>query len=106
MCQARLLLSQTIPIAQSYLKGKVIEISEDMQTSPVPGSYKREIGGEFADWDPGKSYFENLISQANVLGASQRRVYNPDTQEYTEIEIDEGYSGKMTLSINSIGIKN
>lgn len=99
-----ILLTQLFPLGTSFIKSKMIEKSDQLQISPVPGAYKREIGGEFAYWDPGRSYFENLISQA--VSATDQTVFNPQTREYSEIEIDENYNSPMRISIESLGIIN
>ena len=99
-----ILASQAVPIGQSYIKGAIIEKREELKVSPVPGSYKREIGGEFAYWDPGRSYFENLIAQAVLTPENGQRVYNPETQQYLDVEIDQNYSTPMSLTISSLDI--
>jgi LPXTG-site transpeptidase (sortase) family protein len=99
-----LLALQVIPMARSYIKAEIIKRYEGVTVSPVPGSLKREIEGEFAFWDPGKSYFENLIQQA--MAASNSKVYDPNLGTYKDIIIDDRYSLPMQLTIETLGISD
>lgn len=101
---AILLISQLIPLGDSYLKGKVLETKAENITSPVPGAYRREIGGEFAYWDPSSSYFENLLREASIIDQTRLQTYDPSTNTYRDVVIDETYSNSMSMTIDSLGI--
>jgi len=102
---AVLLGFQLIPLAKSYVKSKVIRLTSDVQ-SPLPGSVRTEINGEFAYWDPTASYFENLIAANGQITGINTRSYDPITKEYKPIVINEDYTTPLSLSIESLGIKN
>jgi LPXTG-site transpeptidase (sortase) family protein len=99
-----ILVSQLVPLSESYLKGEIIRRNEESLASPVPGAYKREIEGQFAYWDPSASYFENLIDEASLTDQRSRRTYDPDTGSYSEVDINENYSKGMKVTIESLGI--
>ncbi|MCA9375031.1 sortase [Candidatus Dojkabacteria bacterium] len=99
-----ILISQLFPLGESYLKGWVTKANEANLASPLPGAYKRDIEDEFAYWDPGQSYFNNLISQAEVLTSQTAQYYDPIDKVYKDVVIDESYSKLMSLSITSLKI--
>lgn len=101
-----ILMTQLVPLTESYFKGKVLQIREKELISPVPGAYKREIEGEFAYWDPSVSYFENLFQEAQVLGQSTTQTLDPETNKYREVLINEDYAGIMSLNISSLNISD
>lgn len=96
--------TQLIPLGESYMKGKLLEATNRELISPVPGAYKREIEGEFAYWDPSVSYFQNLIQEAQVLGAQTGVSLDPDSQKLRNITINENYNSLMSINISSVGI--
>lgn len=99
--------SQFVPVGISYVRGLLLEQTNQSFISPVPGSYKREIGEEFAYWDPGQSYFQNLIQQANIVANDGRNErFDPETGEYTDIVIDRDYKQDMYIDIPSLSINN
>lgn len=101
-----LLSAQLIPLGESYVKNRILRQNEANLISPVPGAYKRLIGDEFAYWDPGESYFQNLISQAGMVAAQPNKFYDPVTHQYRDILIDTSYAKTMALTIPSLEIKN
>ena len=56
-----LIMGETIPLIISYVNGQAIENQNTHIATPVPDSFKTYIEGEFAFYDPGQSYFENLL---------------------------------------------
>ncbi|WKZ30721.1 MAG: sortase [Candidatus Dojkabacteria bacterium] len=101
-----ILMTQLIPLTESFVKGKLLQAQNKELISPVPGAYKREIEGEFAYWDPSVSYFENLIQEAQVLGASAQSTIDPETNRFREIVIDESYAKPMAITIASLQINS
>ncbi|GAB4157671.1 MAG: hypothetical protein Fur003_1410 [Candidatus Dojkabacteria bacterium] len=95
---------QLIPLANSWLKQKVIESKNQNIVSPVPGSIRRDIGGEFAYWDPSVSYFENLIGAADGIYQTDPSFTNPITPIGSNVVIDESYKKSMKLTIAALGI--
>lgn len=96
--------SQLFPLGESYLKGWVTKANEANLASPLPGAYKRDIENEFAYWDPGQSYFNNLISQVGEISSANAQYYDPIEKVYKDVVIDQAYSKPMNLSIPSIRI--
>jgi len=102
---AILLGFQLVPLTKSYIKTKIITLTSDIK-SPLPGYIRTEINGEFAYWDPTASYFENLIAANGQIAGISTRSYNPITKEYKPIVINRDYTKPLSLSIDSLGIKN
>lgn len=99
-----ILLSQLFPITQSYLSGKVYEIRASILAKPIPDSHKEYIEGQFAFYNPGQSYFQNLLRNA---GSSLTNLtYDPITKQLKEPVIDEAYNGGLKLTIVGAGINN
>ncbi len=100
-----LLTTQLVPLISSYIRAELLKSKETSIKSPLPGSFRKEIDGEFAYWDPGKSYFENLTRSvsSSTTGAT---VYNPETGDYQEVVIDSSYKKPLLISIPSLGINN
>ncbi|MBN2100931.1 sortase [Candidatus Dojkabacteria bacterium] len=98
--------AQLGPLASSYVKGKIIEKGLESIKDPTTES---ELSPEDADlpyYDPGLSYFQNLvqhISPGYVAGASTDPNHPQPTQNIT---VDENYSKDMKMSIPSIGISD
>ncbi len=95
--------SQVIPLAKSYIDGKIQETRENLIVQPIPESYKTYIQEEFAYYDPGQSYFANLTQ--NIDGETQY-TYDPITKAQKEIVIDQEYNKLLYLTINNIDIKH
>jgi LPXTG-site transpeptidase (sortase) family protein len=96
---------QLVPLARSYIKAEITTRTSTVQ-SPLPGSVRTEIDGEFAYWDPTASYFENLIAANGQVAGINTRSYDPVTNEYKPIIVNQEYSKPMSLSIDSLGIDN
>lgn len=99
-----ILLLQIFPLANSWLKAKILETKVANLISPVPGSEKRTINGEFAYWDPSQSYFENLTTEAGKIAQSASTAYNTSNTTANDIIIDQEYSKPMSLTIDSLDI--
>jgi LPXTG-site transpeptidase (sortase) family protein len=99
-----IIVSQVVPLSKSYIEGKWQELRVNLMSSPVPDSYKSFIEDEFAYYDPGLSYFQNLANKAGISNLGTAYSYDPITKEKKEIVIDKEYSKNMSLSIDSIGI--
>lgn len=99
-----IITSQLIPLSKSYIEGKWEEIKINLMSSPVPDSYKNYIEDEFAYYEPGLSYFQNLATKAGISNLGTAYSYDPITKEKKEIIVDKEYSKLMHLSISSIGI--
>jgi LPXTG-site transpeptidase (sortase) family protein len=101
-----IIASQLIPLGDSFIQGRLLEIKSESLINPVPASYKQYIQGEFAYYDPGKSYFENLSQKAEQ---HYRRSYVDNSKSLkepkAEVVIDKNYKKDMALSIDSVGIK-
>ncbi len=50
-----ILLSQAIPLLNSYVLGKIQMEKEELMKNPIPQSYKEYIEDEFAYYDPEKA---------------------------------------------------
>ena len=101
-----IIASQLIPLGGSFIQGRLLEIKSESLMNPVPESYKQYIQGEFAYYDPGKSYFENLSQEAE---RHYRRSYVNIPQEHgekqAEVVVNKDYKKDMALSIDSVGIE-
>jgi LPXTG-site transpeptidase (sortase) family protein len=95
--------SQVIPLAKSYIDGKIQETRENIIAQPIPESYKTYIQEEFAYYDPGQSYFANLTQ--NIDGGIHY-TYDPITKAQKEIVIDQEYKELLYLTIDNIGIEH
>ncbi len=98
--------SQLLPIAQSYLKSVLMEVQSSTIKNPTP---EAEIDPQTQDlpyYDPGLSYFQNLIQHISpdyVAGVST----GPNNSGNTaNVKIDKTYSKQMKLSIPKLGIQN
>src|SRR5688572_24015869 len=101
-----IIMSQLVPVTYSYFQAKSISDQEEKTISPVPGSYKREIEGQFAYYDPSQSYWENLIAQAGKSSSDSEGVkFDTDTKVYKPSALDTTYSKRMALTIPSVKIK-
>jgi len=100
-----LILSQTVPLFRSYLAGRIELLKESIMKDPLPESYKEYIQDEFAYYDPGKSYFENLSTNAGQLEYSGVFSYDPRTKSTKEIIVNKSYDKNMFLTIEGIDIE-
>ena len=101
-----ILLSQAIPLLNSYVLGKIQMEKEELMKDPIPQSYKEYIEDEFAYYDPGKSYFENLSKSAENLQYQGLFTYDPNTKTSKEILVNKDYNKNMSISIPEIEIEN
>jgi LPXTG-site transpeptidase (sortase) family protein len=101
---AVIVISQVFPLSKSYIEGKWEELKIELMSSPVPDSYKSYVEDEFAYYDPGLSYFQNLATKAGISNLGDAYSYDPVTKEKKKIVIDEDYSEYIYLSIESVGI--
>lgn len=99
-----ILLSQLFPIFSSYLSGKVYEIRASILAKPIPDSHKEYIEGEFAFYNPGQSYFQNLLRNAGEEVSTL--TFDPVTKQLKQPVIDLKYSKEMRLTIVGAGIDN
>ncbi len=100
-----IIVSQVVPLSKSYIEGKWEEFRINVMSSPVPDSYKGYIEDEFAYYDPGLSYFQNLATKAGIVNLGTAYSYDPITKEKKAIVIDKEYSEYMYISLSSIGIE-
>jgi LPXTG-site transpeptidase (sortase) family protein len=101
-----LILTQSVPLFRSFVNGKIEMLKESLMKDPLPESYKQYISDEFAYYDPGKSYFANLSSNAGQLQYSGVFSYDPSTKSTKEIVVDKLYNENMSITIQSIGIED
>jgi LPXTG-site transpeptidase (sortase) family protein len=101
-----ILASQVIPLTKSYVDGVVEQKRVDVKVDPVPESYKKYIQEEFAYYDPGLSYFANLSQQLGDIDLSGYFSYNPETQSQRQVVIDKDYKNDMSVTVESVGIKD
>jgi LPXTG-site transpeptidase (sortase) family protein len=101
-----IIVSQVVPLSKSYVEGKWEELRIQLMSSPVPDSYKTFVEDEFAYYDPGVSYFQNLATKAGIANMGTAYSYDPVTKERKEIEVDRDYSTLMSISIPNIGIES
>jgi LPXTG-site transpeptidase (sortase) family protein len=101
-----LLLSQIAPLTGSFLQGKFYQYKAQLLAAPIPDTYKQDISGEFAYYDPGLSYFQNLTIQAGENVQLGEFSFDPITRELKKITINKEYSQEMTFALPDIGITN
>ena len=101
-----ILTFQGIPLGNSYIKSEIQKRNHQEIIAPVPGYYRRDIGGEFAYWDPGQSYFENLISEAALLAQNTDILGVQSGQVQRNVTIDQSYSQPMQVTIPALDIQN
>lgn len=101
-----ILASQLGPLAASYVKGMMMQRQFFSIIDPAPAQELTPSDKDLPYYDPGVSYFQNLIAHigtASVAGASSGAVYPTQPDLAT---IDTTYSTPMKISISSIGIEN
>jgi len=99
-----LLLSQFLPLINSYLNGEIYKIRENSIAQPLPQDYKDNHLKDFG-YDPGISYFQNLLINAGISYQNQYTL-DPITKQKKEILIDSNYSQQMKLTISDLQINN
>jgi LPXTG-site transpeptidase (sortase) family protein len=100
-----IILSQAFPLTESYIQGKFEDLKAHLMKDPFPQSYKQYIADEFAYYDPGKSYFANLSSNAEDLQYQGVFTYDPKTKTSKPIVINKEYNENMYIDIDSVDIK-
>lgn len=101
-----IILSQAIPLTNSYIDGWIEQARVKLMKNPVPDSYRTFIEEEFAYYDPSKSYFANLENSIEGLSLEGKFSYDPATNSSKKIVIDTEYSRDMQIDIESVGIKD
>jgi LPXTG-site transpeptidase (sortase) family protein len=101
-----IILSQAIPLTNSYIDGVIEQTRVKLMKNPVPDSYKAYIEEEFAYYDPSKGYFANLEDRIGGISYEGLYTYDPITNNRKEIVIDSLYSKDMYINIESVGIEN
>jgi LPXTG-site transpeptidase (sortase) family protein len=98
--------SQLGPLGVSYVEGMLLEQQTTSIKDPAPAQELTPDSGDLPYYDPGVSYFRNLIAHigtASVAGVSSDGIY-PDQQ--TLVQVDSTYSTPMKIFIPSIGISD
>lgn len=96
-----ILISQVGPLLHSYINGKIIESQILALKDPAPEEELEQDQSELPFYDPGQSYFQNLVQHIgssgsnNILGAQNNS---------TSVKVDTTYSNNMNLKIDDIGI--
>lgn len=98
-----ILASQTIPVFQSYISGVIYEYRASVLAKPIPDTYKEYISGDFAFYNPGQSYFQNLVGTLTDLSTVTN---NGQGSQDNSIKIDKNYRKEMKITISEIGINN
>lgn len=101
-----ILSSQLGPLGVSYVQGILLEKQAGQIKDPAPAQVLTPDKGDLPYYDPGTSYFRNLIAHigsASVAGVSSDGIY-PDQQEI--IPVDTDYANSMKIFIPAIGISD
>lgn len=101
-----IILSQSIPLLSSYVQGEMNILKQKLMKDPLPESYRQYIEDQFAYYDPGKSYFQNLSKNAESLQYDGLFTYDPNTKHTKEVIVNKEYSENMYINIPSIEIKD
>ncbi len=101
-----IVFAQTYPLLISYINGRILEKQFQNIATPLPNSYKQYIEGEFAYYDPGESYFENLLGNISSLDSTNDYKNSVSKNKSKHIKIDTTYNKPFTLSIPAIAINN
>jgi LPXTG-site transpeptidase (sortase) family protein len=98
--------TQLLPLARSYITGKIMESQVESIKNPTPLQDLDPQDADLPYYDPGLSYFQNLIMHISpdyVAGTST----GPDgTGTTATAKIDKTYKTDMILSIPQIDINN
>lgn len=100
-----ILAAQLGPLGLSYLKGKIIQNQSDTIQNPTTASELNPENSDLPYFDPGLSYFQNLIQHINdgqYIDPDQPQAQRPDE----DIKVDKNYSKEMMISIPSIEIND
>ncbi|MBD3329115.1 sortase [Candidatus Dojkabacteria bacterium] len=98
-----LLFSQIIPLSFSYINGKLPEFLDHIRVKPIPKSHQESLEAK-AIYDPGQSYFQNLLKEAGLTSQQGSYSYDLSTGELKKIKIDRDYSEPMYLTVDSIDL--
>ncbi len=101
-----IVLSQAIPLTNSYIDGVIEQAKVKLMKNPVPDSYRSYIEEEFAYYDPSINYFANLENSIEGLTFEGIYTYDPTTNSQKEVNIDEKYGEDMYIDIDSVGIED
>lgn len=99
-----LLASQLLPLAQSYLTGLIYDQKEKALAAPIPSDFQEARNKEFG-FDPGKSYFANLIKDADIQ-YNNALTFDPVTKQMKPVTINDTYSTPMKITIATAQINN
>lgn len=99
-----ILISQLFPLGISYFNGEMYKWKEETLAAPVPKEYKDIHMKEFG-YDPGQSYFKNLLQNAG-LDYAGTTTFDPTTNSYKEVVINDKYTSPMQLTIESLNINS
>jgi len=100
-----LLISQLFPLAGSFLLGVIPDLKDSLRINPIPDEYKEQLETTQI-YDPGQSYFQNLLSQSGLEYQGESYSYDPVTHSLRQIIIDESYSTPMKMDIESVEISS
>ena len=101
-----ILASQLGPLGISYIKGRILERQTETIKDPTLAQELTPTDADLPYYDPGVSYFQNLIEHiggGTVAGASTNSLYTGSGNAAT---IDKTYNKPISITIESIGIKN
>lgn len=98
------LVSQISPLVISYFRGLKVIKSENLVVSPVPSSYKREINGNVAYYDPGSNYWNQLIQNAENQGSSTYTTGGVSVDQQAVL-VNTEYENSMLINLPSVGIE-
>lgn len=101
-----LILSQVFPLTKSYIQGEFQSLKQRLLKDPFPEEYREYILDEFAYYDPGKSYFDNLFNSAQSLQYQGVFTYDPASKSSKAIVVDREYDKNMYITIEDIGIED
>lgn len=100
-----IILTQTVPLLKSYTNGYLLDLKSNSLKQPIPEHQKQQII-ESSFYDPGKSYFQNLLSQSGLSAQDGETFFDIETNTLKTVTIDENYSKGMNISIDSVGISS
>ena len=99
-----ILLSQLGPLGMSYIQGILMEKQVQSIKDPAPAQELDPDNSDLPYYDPGMSYFQNLIDHIGSPAVAGAQSPGTDSIPNENIYIDENYGAAMQLSIPSIGI--
>ncbi|MDD3661764.1 MAG: sortase [Candidatus Dojkabacteria bacterium] len=98
-----ILISQFGPLALSFAQGIYLQHQAETIKTPIP---EQELDPETADlpyYDPGISYFQNLVGHIGPQAVAGAQTGTSPEQEPPPV-IDKTYSKAMVLTVESAGI--